>query len=395
MKTLIVFLLMITALPNTHGQLLKKLKEKATKAIEPKKTDANNNNPAAAPSTNAATQENDAGNNAKSPTAPPANGKVVFTLGADENFFYDETKILLNNNKLSYSFIVQNKQYQYFLVEDGNRTGPFKEAPIKSRRQSEESEDGGSGSDDDAINLSDDRKDPVAIQYSKTIDGKLYLVFNGKNYGPYDHVSKMILSPDKKHFFALVTIGSESLMMAKMGMGNCYMVNDGSLKQKIGAGGMSMPFKFSASEGFKHCMGTVMDQKTQTIISATSANKMQEGSMADMYAGGNSKSFVNDNGDIVSIPSQSPTQVLVNGKEAASFKVPIKSMDRLFLTPDISKSVYYEKGKIYRADGTEESLAGVLFPKVVTVGNETAVYYFKLYKNESGAKDVYLCKKVI
>jgi hypothetical protein len=395
MKTLIVFLLMITALPDTHGQLLKKLKEKAAKVVEPKKTDGSNNNPAAAPSANASTRENETGNSAKSPTVPPANGTVVFTLGADENFFYDETKILLKNNKLSYSFIVQNKQYQYFLVEDGNRSGPFKEAPIKSMKPKDDSEDGGSGAEDDAINLSDDRKDPVAIQYSKTIDGKLYLVFNGKNYGPYDHVSKMILSPDKKHFFALVTIGSESPMMAKMGMGICFMVNDGTLKQKIGAGGMSMPLKFSASEGFKHCMGTVMDQKTQTIISVTSANKMQEGSMADMYAGGNIKSFVSDHGDIISIPSQSPTQVLVNGKEAASFKVPIRSMYWLFLTPDISKSVYYERGKLYRADGTEENLTDVLFPKVITVGNETAVYYFKLYKNESGAKDVYLCKKII
>jgi hypothetical protein len=86
---------------------------------------------------------------------------------------------------------------------------------------------------------------------------------------------------------------------------------------------------------------------------------------------------------------------MVNGKEAASFKVPITSMSRLFLTPDVSKSVYYEKGKIYRADGTEESLTGVIFPKVVTVGNETAVYYFKMFKTETGTKDVYLCKKVI
>jgi hypothetical protein len=70
-------------------------------------------------------------------------------------------------------------------------------------------------------------------------------------------------------------------------------------------------------------------------------------------------------------------------------------MDRLFLTPDISKSVYYEKGKLYKADGTEESLSGILFPKVLTVKNITTVYYFKIYKNESGARVVYLCKKVL
>ena len=179
-------------------------------------------------------------------------------------------------------------------------------------------------------------------------------------------------------------------------MGYSFMVNEAGLKQQVGAGSMSMPVKISASTGFKQCIATVMDQKTQKTITVTSTNKQEEGSLTDMSSGGGEKnSFVNDNGDIISIPSQSPTQVLLNGKEAASFKVPVKSMDRLFLTQDISKSVYYEKGKIYRADGTEESLSGVLFPKVGTLGNETAVYNFKMFKNEAGAKDVYLCKKVI
>jgi hypothetical protein len=397
MKHIIVLLILIVAgSQQTQAQLLKKIKDKAAKVIEPKKTDANSNSGTSDTNPGTTTENADNSNsNTKTPAAPPTNGSVVFTLGSNENLLYDESKILTKNNKVSYSFVVQNKKYEYFLIEDGNRTGPFKEAPIKSLKQSDESEDGGSsGSNNDEVSLGD-KTDPVAIQYSKTINGKLFIVFNGKNYGPYDFVSKMIVSPDKKQFFALVTIGGQSPMMAKMGMGNTYVVNEATLKQKAGAGNTIMPMKFSVSDGFKHCMVTVMDQTSQKIITVTSANKQEEGSMADMYSGGGSKSFVSDNGDIISVPSQSPTQVLVNGKEAASFKVPIKSIDRLFLTPDISKSVYYEKGKIYRADGTEESLSGVLFPKVVTVGNETAVYYLKIFKTETGTKDVYLCKKVI
>lgn len=389
MKIVAFLLLMFAATSTTNAQLLKKLKEKTQKVLEPKSETPNSSN-----SQVSSNEQTEKKSDTKTPAAPPTNGSVVFSLGNDENLLYDESKILTRNNKVSYSFVVQNKKYEYFLIEDGNRTGPFKEAPIRSMKPAEESEDGSSGNSNDEVSLGD-KKDPVAIQYSKTIDGKLFIVFNGKNYGPYDFVSKMILSPDKKHFFALVTIGSQSPMMAKMGMGNTYMVNEGIVKQKAGTGSSTMPMKFSVSEGFKHCMATVMDQTSQKIIAVTSANKQEEGSMADMYSGGGSKSFVSDNGDIISVPSQSPTQVLVNGKEAAAFKVPVKSMDRLFLTPDVSKSVYYEKGKIYRADGTEESLSGVLFPKVVTVGNETAVYYFKIYKTETGTKDVYLCKKVI
>jgi hypothetical protein len=397
-KIILLLLIIITGSYQLQAQLLKKIKDKAAKAMEPKKPETNTNTNSGSTETNTGTVPDVANTNTKNtktPAAPPTNGSVVFTLGADENLLYDESKIITKNNKVSYSFVLQNKKYEYFLIEDGNRTGPFKEAPIKSLKQSDESEDGGSsGSNNDEVSLGD-KKDPVAIQYSKTINGKLFIVFNGKNYGPYDFVSKMIVSPDKKQFFAVATIGSQSPMMAKMGMGNTYIVNEGTLKQKAGSGTSTMPMKFSVSDGFKHCMVTVMDQTSQKIFTVTSANKQEEGSMADMYSGGGSKSFVSDNGDIISIPSQSPTQVLVNGKEAASFKVPITSISRLFLTPDISKSVYYEKGKIYRADGTEESLSGVLFPKVVTVGNETAVYYFKIYKTETGTKDVYLCKKII
>lgn len=393
-RTLVVLLLVLTGSYQLQAQLLKKIKDKAAKALEPKKPETGTNNGTG--DTNAAGNSGnaDAGsNNAKTASTPPSNGKVVFTMASDENILYDESKIFASNSNVSYSFVIQNKKYEYFLIEDGNRTGPFKEGPIKSLKPAEEDE-GSSDSKNDEVALGD-KKDPVAIQYSKTIDGKLYLVFNGKNFGPYDFVSKMIVSRDKKHFFALATIGSQSPMMAKMGMGNQFIVNEAGLKQKAGSGAMSMPVKFSVSEGFKQAMATTMDQQTQKIIATSTTGKQEESSMADMYSGGSNISFVNDNGDIISIPSQSPTQIMVNGKEAASFKVPIKSMDRLFLTPDISKSVYYEKGKIYRADGTEESLSGVLFPKVVTVGNETAVYYFKIFKTESGTKDVYLCKKVI
>jgi len=389
-KTIALLLFTLVCYNNTQAQLLKKLKDKASKVMEPKKPDSNTGNN---DNNTTATAENTTGNSSKTSSAPPINGSVVFTMASDENLLHDESKIITKNNAVSYSFVIQNKKNEFFLVEDGNRSGPFKESPINSMKSDDE-DAGSSDNNRDEISMGD-KKDPVAIQYSKTIDGKLYLVFNGKNYGPYDFVSKMIVSNDKKHFFALVTIGSQSPMMAKMGMGNQFMVNDAGLKQKAGTDGSSMPTKFSVSEGFKQCMATIMDQQTQTLLTVTSTNKQETGSMADMYSGGGSKSFVTDKGDIISIPAQSPTQVLVNGKEAAAFKVPIKSMDRLFLTPDISKSVYYEKGKIYRADGTEESLSGVLFPKVVTVGNETAVYYFKIYKTENNTKDVYLCKKII
>jgi hypothetical protein len=387
MKKIIAFLLLAGVCFNTEAQLLKKLKEKAEKAMEQKKPAASTeSNAPAAPAAESSNKTE-----SKTPVKPPSYCDSIFVINADETFLYDEAEVIAQNNQMSYTFVVQNNKYEYFLIEDGKRSGPFKESPVKSIKPADDDEDA-SSKDDDKVSMGDE-KDPVAIQYSKTINGKLYIVFNGKNYGPYDHVGKMIVSRDKKQFFALVTIGGANAMTAKMGMGNNFMVNEGVLKQKAGDGGMAMAMKFSVSKGFKHCMAVVMDQTAQKVISITSANKTEEGSMEALYSGTGNISFVNDNGDIVSVPTQSPTQILLNGKEVASFKVPIKSMARLFITPDISKSVYYEKGKLYKADGTEESLTGILFPKVVTIKNTTSVYYFKIYKNESGARVVYLCKK--
>ncbi len=396
MKKTIFFLittlcLSVFMVQSTQAQLLKKLKDKAAKALEPKKDNKN---------TEVSNESNNepSGNiekSTKKQVKPDSLAcKVIGQLGEGETFLYDETSVIAQNNALSYSFVIVNKQYQYFLIENGNRTGPFKEAPIKSAKRSDEDEDGGSsGKDDDNISIGDDKKDPVAQQYSKTIGGKLHIVFNGKNYGPYDYVAKMILSPDKKHFFAITTIGGESPMTAKMGMGNTYMVSDAGLKKQIGSG-TTMPMKLIVSNGFKHCKGTVMDSKSQKIITTSSTGKQEEGSMSDVYSS-NNISLVDDNGDIITVPSQSPTQILLNGTEVASFKVPIKNRNNLFLMPDVSKSVYYQKGRIYRPDGTEEKLTGIVFPKAVTINKITSLYYYKLYKNETGVTDIYLCKKVL
>jgi hypothetical protein len=390
-KIIMLFIVVCLTTTNTQAQLFNKLKEKAAKALEkkPEQKMNNNNNDAEKSPVEVSEKAN------KKATAPGSNCSVIFTLGEDESLLYDETQVKVIENKTSYTFIVSNKKYQYFLIEDGKRSGPFtyNKIPVPSNKNSESDDD--ANNKDENINMGGDNKDPISAQYCKTINGKLYIVFSGKNYGPYDYVSKMILSSDKKKFFALVTIGGESPMTIKMGMGNNYMVNEGTLKQQVSKSGTTMAMKLSVSKSFKQCMATVLDQINQKIISATSTNKQAGAEMADLYSGSSNTSFVSDDGDIITIPAQSPTQILVNGKEAASFKVPIKNMERLFIMPDVSKSVYYENKKIYKADGTEQELKDVLFPKIVAVGNAITLFYYRMYKNDNGAKEVFLCKTVL
>ncbi|MBL0144785.1 MAG: hypothetical protein IPP48_02530 [Chitinophagaceae bacterium] len=401
MKKIIIFLSMalcFTALAVTsQAQLLKKLKDKAAKALEPKK---NTETPAA---------EGQQTNNEETPSASSKKTKVkwvptpdcdkLFVLEKGETFLYDETKVIAANGKLSYSFILQNKSYEYFLIEDGKRSGPFKEAPVaqmnivSDKRDSDE-DNGSSNNDDEKIDMGSGKKDAVTAQYSKTINNKLFIVFNGKNFGPYDFISKIKVSPDKKKFWAAVVIGGTTDMMAKMGMGNSFLVNEAGVKQK-GGDGASFAAKMMVSQNFGAAALSILDNAGQKAITISSAEKKQEGSMMDLYSDNKSTMMVADNGDILSIPSQSPTQLLVNGNEAAAFKVPVTNMRRLFIFPEYNKSVYYQSGKIYRGDGSEEALSGVTFPRFVTINKQPAIYYYKIYENETGDKEVYLCKKVL
>jgi hypothetical protein len=395
-KITIIFILALFATINTQAQLFNKLKEKAAKALEPKKkTEA----ATATEEKQQATEEAPASTKkAKVKWQPTSDCSKLFTLEKGESFFYDETKVFYGNGKLSTAFVVSNKNYEYFLIEDGKRTGPFKEAPVKQmnivsdKKNSEE--DGNNNDDDDKIEMGGDKKDPVAQQYSKTINNKLYIVFNSKNFGPYDFVGKMKVSPDKKKFWASVVIGGASAMTAKMGMGNSFLVNEAGIKQK-GGDQNSFAMKMMISPSFSAAALSIMDNAGQKVMTISSSGKKQEGSVADLYADGKSIMMIANNGDIISIPSQSPTQLMVNGDEAASFKIPIVHMSRLFLMSDYKKSVYYAKGKLYKGDGSEESLSGVTFPKFVAENGQATICYYKIHETENGDKDVYLCKKIL
>ncbi len=398
-KIIILFILASFVSINSQAQLFKKLKEKAEKTLEPKKkTETQPTSSEEKQQTNEEAVPTKS-NKTKVKWQPTQDCNKLFTLDKGESFYYDETKVYASNGKLSTAFVITNKQYEYFLIEDGKRTGPFKEAPVKQmnivsdKKNSEE--DGNSNNDeDDNIEMGGDKKDPVAQQYSKTINNKLYLVFNGKNFGPYDFVGKMKVSPDKKKFWASVVIGGASEMTAKMGMGNSFLVNEAGIKQK-GGDQNSFAMKMMVSQNFSAAALSIMDNAGQKVITISSTGKKQEGNIADLYSNGKTSMMIAENGDIVSIPSQSPTQLMVNGNEAATFKIPVVGLNRLFLMSDYKKSVYYSKGKLYRGDETEEALDGVTFPKFATVNNQPAIYYYKIHETETGEKDIYVCKKIL
>ncbi|MDX2047312.1 MAG: hypothetical protein SFU87_11030 [Chitinophagaceae bacterium] len=384
MKKLIIILCCSVFFITAEAQLLKKIKDKASKAVSGENKNETKSNDAGSSQNSSPANTTDNSDN----TTPPPGSTKAFTLDAGETLMYDESEIIAENNNVGYRIITQNRKYEYFLIENGQKTGPFKQPPGRTRVSKD---DESANESSFKTKSSGNGPDPVAAQYSKTIDGKLYIVFNAKNYGPYDFVSLMLASPDKKRFYAVVVSGSDNPMMAKMGMGNCYLINEAQLKQQIGKG-MAMGMSLEASSNFKYCLAHVMDQQDQKIKAFTNNGNKQEYSMTEMYTSGNNM-WLDNNGNIVTIPPQSPTQVMVNGKEVASFQVPVTNRNNLLLTPDPKYSVYYTEGKIYKADGSMEDASNILFPRLGVVNNKAAIFWLKAYKNESGGKDVYVCKK--
>jgi hypothetical protein len=397
MKKLFLLCVLIAFMGSTHAQLFKKLKEKAQQALEKKPAKEGTSNSQTNEVQKEEAQTSSPITKTKAKWQPTPDCEKLFTLAAGETFLYDETKVFTKDGKMSYAFITQDKSYKYYLIEDGKRSGPFNEAPVNQvaiKVETSENENESVGNNDDKIELGSNKKDAITLQYSKTISNKLHIVFNGKNYGPYDYIAKIKVSPDKKKFWAVVTIGGASDMTAKMGMGNTYLVNESGAKQK-GGDQNSFPAKILVSHNFNAAALSVLDNSGQKLITVSSTAKKQEGNMMDMYGDNGNSMTVADNGDIISIPSQSPTQLLVNGDEAAVFKVPITSLSRLFILSDYKKSVFYQGGKLYRGDGTVETLTGVTFPKFVTLNNQPCIYYYKLHETDNGEKDVYLCKKCL
>lgn len=121
-KLLLIMLLAFAA--NTQAQLLKKIKDKAQQAMEPKKsTETGSSSGSTESSANEESQ--------KVKWVPGPSDQKVFTLESGETFLYDETRVFARDGKISYAFVVMNKKYNYFLVEDGKRSGPFSSPPVE------------------------------------------------------------------------------------------------------------------------------------------------------------------------------------------------------------------------------------------------------------------------
>jgi hypothetical protein len=389
MKRIIWIIVACCCFNTVEAQLLKKLKDKAKQTFEPKKnsTTPNSGNGDAEANTNTRSSGD------KTPAAswqPTPDCEKIFTLEKGEQFMYDETRVTGYNGSVSYAFVIRNKKYEYFLIEEGKRTGPFDAPPITQLRSRGS---GGEGADE-TIEPGDDRKDPVALQYSKTINGKLFIVFNGKNYGPYDYVSKMKLSSDKKRFWAAVVIGGVNSTLAKMGMGNTFIVNEAGLKQKAGDENC-MAVRMLVSDNFTSAALGLLNNATQKASVVSSAGKKQELEMMDLASGNRNGIRLAESGDVMMIPAQSPTQLMVNGTEAAEFKVPVSSVYRLLILPDYKKSLYFQGGRLYRGDGTEENLTDISFPKLVLLNGKPMLYYYKIHVTDTGDNDIYLCKKAL
>ncbi len=325
-------------------------------------------------------ETNDNGNTKEKknePQTPPANGSLAFTLDEGERIMYDESSIKGSNNDLSWKFVTY-KEGKYFLIDNGKRTGPFDDSPIQSKK-AESGESGGTSS------LEGDEK--TAKKYTKLANGKPTIVFNGKTYGPFLMVQSMVVSADKQHFFAVALEGNS---IADMGKGKGVLFSEKGKQELPG-----MAFKLKASPEFTVAVATVMDVKAASNGNANylmvNSKGKKLGTVDLMNSSGDD--WLDEEGNVYSIPSQSPTELLVNGVSVAKFDIEIVK-SHLVIAPDPAKSIMYVGGKIYNADGTISKSEKAIFPSIVMINKVMHLCWFQLYKNPTNnAKEIYVCKK--
>jgi hypothetical protein len=124
-----LFLLFVAAIyKNTEAQLFKKLKEKAQQAIEgkPKTSSSNNDNNNSNATEEPKQEENKTTTKQKNKWIPTPDCEKIFTLEDGESFMYDESTVFTTAGKLTTSFLIQTKKYNYFIIENGQRSAEYK-----------------------------------------------------------------------------------------------------------------------------------------------------------------------------------------------------------------------------------------------------------------------------
>ena len=369
MKRIILSLVIMgcIAAPTAHAQLLKKLKDKANSVLE-KKTDTDPKETEKPVSGN-----NNSNNNSGSSTvkAPPNASEctLAVTLDAGEVLMYDETKVYLTDGKTVGWKIVTQKDKKFYLIDNGTRTGPFDEPPLNSISPNAKHSNDLEGSD------------VTAKKYTKLENGKPTIQFNGKTYGPYFMIMEMVVSEDKKHFFATAIEGTN---IAAGGV----LVSENA-KQKL----PGMASKLKVSYNFKYAMCMAMDISNGGNAYFITNTGKKTGPYDMMAAMQMADGWLDENGNIITIPQQSPTELLVNGVSVAKFDIEIDK-DKLIMSPDPAKSVVFDDGVVYKGDGTKVKADHVLYPHFVTLNNVINICWFQLYKNpQTNNKEIYVCKK--
>jgi hypothetical protein len=202
-------------------------------------------------------------------------------------------------------------------------------------------------------------------------------------------IQSMVVSADKQHFYAVALEGNSVADMAK-GKGVLF-----SEKGKTELPGMA--FKLKASPEFSVAVATVMDMKAanngNTNYVMVNSKGKKSGPIDIMSSGGDD--WLDEEGNVYSIPSQSPTELLVNGVGVAKFDVEIER-SRLIVAPNPAKSIMYKGGKIYNADGTISKSEKAVYPSIVMINNVMHLCWFQLYKNPTtNQREIYVCKKPI
>jgi hypothetical protein len=374
--TIISTAVLLLAAPASQAQFLNKLKKKAqaavTNAVVGGGDSANSNT--AEGNTNA---DGNTGDNMGNAAALPASamvskyGKQLFSLQKSEWLVYGELSLSIKTDG-AHVKTVTKKGGQFYLYENGARSGPFSKAPVDKL---------------------DDYKRDYSQQYNKeeyiSSNGQSYisagvLEVDGKKFGSALAVGSIHHNPKTKKFYAIVVRNEQNKM-------NYYLVsNSGSRKlPTIGQavlvsdngelGGVAIPATQYNSKSEADQFNFVTNDDTYIVLS----NGKTIGPFK--YVDGNA--YLDNNGNYVQIGNSSKKGLFINGKSILNFNEDVSGYGAVFLSSQSTSGAIFENGNLLFSDGTYIK-NNALQPAVSTENGVSVLNWIAIENN-----NVYLCKK--
>ncbi|HKG07161.1 MAG TPA: hypothetical protein VKB19_11915 [Pedobacter sp.] len=373
-RSISLIALLLFGLQASHAQFLNKLKKKAEAAINKNTENQSNENEGsesnASNSDDAPAARRTRTSSAEKSTASKGvkYGSVLFSLGTGEQLCYNEQSLKIVNNQAVIKVITkQNKEY--YLYENGEKSGPFKTAPVDQLPGWP-------------------FRNPDRQNAEKSTDWQPYLrsgvlTVDGKNQGTYMNLTAFYHNKEKKKFYGI------AMNMEKSAVNNYFISHLGKRKLPLIAGELYVSENDESAAvrvNKTPFLGKTLEEQTKYVANDDFYLLFPDGSnkgpFLEVQA---SKSYLDAQGNFIEI-SNSRKTIYLNGEEVLKMDSGLNGEGKLFKSADAKSVAWFERGTLFFADGEKVEMA--VQPAISVEGGKTILNWITIQNRE-----VYACHR--